>query len=168
MFLAACTAPGGGAGAPPAASATPAAAAATKPVPVIVDNHDPEGRFTIQGNWHQAEAGGDWGGNLCHWSMKDPDGGALARWETPLPASGRWKVYVWYGSDPYDDHATDAPFTVDHADGETTVPVNEKQNQQTWVWIGTYRFDAGVPAIVTVSNRADGNVIADAVKFAPE
>ena len=153
----------------PAPVAAPVAAPGpAKPDPVVVDNQDPDGRFTTQGNWHNATAGGDWGSNPCHWARPDPSGGTLARWETKLPASGRWQVFVWYGYDPYDDHATDVPYTIDHADGETAVRVNQKLNEQKWNPLGTFRFDADRPAIVTVSTDTDGNVIADAVKFVAE
>lgn len=134
--------------------------------PIDIDNEDPEGRFTATGSWNQDPAGGDFAGTYCHWTT--PDGDATARWQAKLPKSGNWKVSVWYGEDPNDDHATDAPFTVEHADGSTTIKVNEKEHQKMWFLLGTYRFDASKPAAVVLSNKASSNVIADAVRFEPE
>lgn len=170
-LLAAC---GGGGGArmeepkKAAAAAMPAPApkAAVKAQPLVIDNHDPMGRFTTKGQWNVDPAGGDWAGTDCHWTT--PEGDKSARWEAKLPAAGKWKVFVWYGDDPANDHAPDASYAVEHADGCDTVKLNQKQNQRQWNLLGSYRFDSAKPAAVVLSNKASSNVIADAVKFSPE
>jgi hypothetical protein len=165
------------AAAPAAASSAPAPSASTsapppaprpaaKPQPIVIDNHDPMGRFTTKGQWSVDPAGGDWAGTPCHWTT--PEGDKSARWEVKLPVAGKWKVFVWYGDDPADDHAPDAAYTVEHADGTDTVKLNQKQNQRQWNRLGSYRFDPAKPAAVVLSNKASANVIADAVKFTPE
>jgi hypothetical protein len=39
-------------------------------------------------------------------------------WEANLPADGRYRVGIWYDSDPNNNHATHALVSVSHADGE--------------------------------------------------
>jgi len=74
-------------------------------------------------------------------------------------------VYEWHGDDPNADHATKAPFTIKF-DGDTrTIPVNLRANNGKWNLLGTFKFAAGKAGSVTLSSNADGNVLADAVKF---
>lgn len=153
----------------PAAAApapAPAPAPAAKSAPIVIDNQDSAGRFTTTGNWSADPAGGDFADTDCHWTT--PWGDASARWEAKLPQGGNWKVFIWYGRDPNDDHASDATYTIETADGPKTVKLNQKENQAQWNLVGTYRFEAGKVAAVVLSNKADGNVLADAVKFEPE
>lgn len=160
---------------PAPASAAPAKAAPAKAEPakatvksdpIVIDNHDAAGRFTTKGDWNIDEAGGDWAGTYGHWTT--PWGDASARWEAKLPSGGNWKVYIWYGDDPNDDHATDASYTVETADGPKTAKANQKEKQRQWNLLGTYRFEAGKAACVVLTNKANGNVLADAVKFVAE
>jgi len=60
------------------------------------------------------------------------------------------------------NRATDAPYTVNHADGSTTVDKNQEVNNGQWVSLGSYDYDVGVYSVV-LSDNANGVVIADAV-----
>jgi hypothetical protein len=97
------------------------------------------------------------------------DGSCSARFTARLPAAGRYEVRLFCS--PHFNRATNVPVTIRHADGTTTVRVDQKQgptNEQGCVLLGTYRFAAGEPACVVISNQGtDGHVIADAVQFLP-
>ena len=72
---------------------------------------------------------------------------------------------MWYGSDPQNDHATNAPFEIRSARGASQVRVNLKHNTGKWNLLGEYGFARGRSAEIVLTNDADGNVLADAVKF---
>lgn len=61
--------------------------------------------------------------------------------------------------------------TIFHADGETTVGVNQRTKPEIdglWDSLGRYRFEPGGQAFVMLSNEgADGHVIGDAIHFLP-
>ena len=74
----------------------------------------------------------------------------------------------------YSDHenrATNVPVKIESADGAKTVTVNERVEPPLpngFISLGTFRFDAGKPGSVTISNeKVDGNVHADAVQILP-
>lgn len=61
--------------------------------------------------------------------------------------------------------ATDAPYTIYHKNGETTVEVDQTQNTE-WVSLGSYSLDDS--SSIKLTNNADGIVIADAIQFIPQ
>ncbi len=69
--------------------------------------------------------------------------------------------------------STKTPVTIHHADGDTTVRINQQQEPEhgrLFRTLGTFRFDAGRVGWVRVSNEGtepDKVVIADAVQFLP-
>lgn len=72
---------------------------------------------------------------------------------------------------PYTNRATNVPIRIFHADGETTVKVNERQVPPDghFVSLGTYRFEKGSQYFVMVlTDGVDGHVSVDAVQFLPE
>lgn len=145
---------------PPSIAGEPPAGA------IVLDDEDNDGRVQFIGEWYEAQAGRDHG-QSCHWTTPDPAGKARIVWSATLPRAGRWHVYLWYGEDPYNDHATDAPFGVAFDGGVKSFRVDLKQRQGTWVPLGTFPFRADKPARVVLMNNANGNVIGDAVLFAP-
>lgn len=92
---------------------------------------------------------------------------ATATWTPDLPKSGRYAVYVSYVSRP--NSVNDARYTVYHKGGRTQLSVNQQMGGGTWVYLGTYEFEAGSRknGRVVLSNRSDyrGVVTADAVRF---
>ncbi|MFO1484070.1 MAG: xanthan lyase [Verrucomicrobiaceae bacterium] len=69
--------------------------------------------------------------------------------------------------------STKTPVTIHHADGDTTVRINQQQEPEhgrLFRTLGTFRFEAGRQGWVRVSNdgtEAHKVVIADAVQFLP-
>ena len=83
----------------------------------------------------------------------------------PLPA-GEYAVYVSYKS--LSNSTTAAKYTVVHRGQKTEFEVNQQMGGGTWVYLGTFAFDADPNNnYVTLSNVGKGNAVvtADAVKF---
>jgi peptidoglycan/xylan/chitin deacetylase (PgdA/CDA1 family) len=91
-------------------------------------------------------------------------GQAVARWDFTLSQAGRWEVLVRYTSEA--NRATNAPFTVSHEGGETTVPLDETTGGGSWVSLGEFTFSDATPYTVELTNDADGVVIADGIRLA--
>ena len=94
-------------------------------------------------------------------------GGARARhtatWTPDLPEAGRYAVHVSYAAGA--DRSEAARYTVVHAGGTTDVLVNQSIGAGTWVYLGTFEFEAGSRGRVTLVVGTDGTVSADAVRF---
>ena len=92
---------------------------------------------------------------------------SLAIWAPKIPEKGQYAVYVSYQS--FLESTDDALYTVYHAGGATEFHVNQKMGGGTWVYLGTFEFNAGEsPSTkVTLSNYSKhrGVVVADAVRF---
>lgn len=129
---------------------------------IVVDDAD-QG-FGTEGGWSLGWTSKDYKSGL-KWAYLSTKATATATWSAEIPVCGQYEVFEWHGADPHSDHATDAPFTVHYADGSKTVLVNQRENAGQWNSLGTYTFKKGTTAKVTVTNKANGNVIADAVKF---
>lgn len=133
--------------------------------PAIVDNEDPG--FSTVGAWTRASAQPD----KFKTSYDYATGGSgekTATWILYTPHPGRYDVFIWYPA-AY-NRATDSPFTVHHADGQTTFRINQQTNGGRWVWLGTFRFDGAGTGRVVLSNDISDPlllVLADAVRSVP-
>jgi len=92
---------------------------------------------------------------------------ATATWTPHIPQAGRYAVYVSYASLP--NSVSDAHYTVFHKGGRTQFRVNQQMGGGTWVYLGTFDFDAGANrnGRVVLSNQSNyrGVVTADGVRF---
>ena len=84
-----------------------------------------------------------------------------------LPEEGRYAVYVSYQTVP--GSIDDAHYTVWHKGMPTEFHVNQQMGGSTWVYLGTFDFDAGMSlgnrvVVSNLSNRK-GVVTTDAVRF---
>lgn len=90
-----------------------------------------------------------------------------AIWSVEFPKAGEYAVYVSYCSSP--ESASDALYTINHSGGASRVRVNQRIGGGTWVYVGTYHFEAGRNyEVVTLSNlsaKRGRTVSADAVKI---
>ena len=88
-------------------------------------------------------------------------------WRPDIPATGEYAVYVAY--ETFANSVPDASYTVHHSGGETTFKVNQRMGGGTWVYLGTFHFNAGEDKEQGVSltnySRHSGVVSADAVRF---
>ncbi len=85
-----------------------------------------------------------------------------ATWSFTIPENGSWEVFVMWTN--HSNRATDAPYTINHADGSSVVRVNQEVDGGEWVSLGVYSFDAGSASVI-LSGDADDAVVADAVKL---
>ncbi|MBK7499076.1 MAG: xanthan lyase [Ignavibacteriales bacterium] len=93
---------------------------------------------------------------------------ATASWLPEIPAAGEYAVYISYASS--DSNVTDAHYKIFHSGGETEFLVNQTIGGNTWIYLGTYKFEKGNKKLqgVVLSNQSkDENKIvsADAVRF---
>ena len=90
-----------------------------------------------------------------------------ARFTFQFEQPGRYQVRVSYSTHP--NRATNVPVRVTHADGESTVTVNQRKVasvDRLFEPIGTYRFEANREYGLTISNEGtDGHVIVDAIQI---
>ncbi|GMV96661.1 MAG: hypothetical protein AMXMBFR83_10230 [Phycisphaerae bacterium] len=135
-------------------------AAGVKPSPGMVD--DAEAKLT--GAWERsASIGGFIGEGYLHDNNADK-GAKSVRFPLNVERGGAYRVCLL--NVPHGNRATQVPVTIRHADGETTVTVNQRTGRS--IELGRFRFDAGREAWIDISNRrTEGHVIADAVQLIP-
>lgn len=92
-------------------------------------------------------------------------------WKPAIPERGEYAVYVSYKTLP--SSTTSAHYTVNHLGGKTEFIVNQKMGGGTWIYLGTFEFEAGENGFVSLDNgtpeghrlEVGGVVTADAVRF---
>jgi hypothetical protein len=129
---------------------------------ILVDNED-RGFSILSGPWdHCAEEGCY--GTFVYGSFL-PHGAGEASWTITVPEDGQYEVLArWIAAEW---QASDAPYTIHHGNGVATVRVNQQEKGKRWNSLGTYSFSKDKPAVITLSNNANGWVIADAIKLEP-
>ena len=92
---------------------------------------------------------------------------SLATYQPRFQKAGRYAVYVSYQT--FENSVKDALYTVWHKGERTQFRINQQMGGGTWVYLGTFDFDAGYSEFnrVTISNQSDekGIVTTDAVRF---
>jgi hypothetical protein len=143
----------------------PPGTVAIKDLPGIVADV-PDAQFT--GEWQASSFSGAIDG-LYQDDRNEGKGEKSARFEVRLPKDGKYEVRFAYTA--ASNRATNVPVKVVHADGEKTVVVDEKRApalEKAFVSLGTFRFAAETPAIVTIETKGTaGYVVVDAVQFLP-
>jgi len=121
----------------------------------------------IQGNPYYTMRVADWFGMYAYAYTSAGNGESRAIYRPTIGHAGYYEVFEWHGwhGTGVDDEAGNAPYTIRYHNGQTTVPVNLRQNAGRWNSLGTYFFNTGTSGYVEITNQADGVVIADAVKF---
>jgi RHS repeat-associated protein len=99
--------------------------------------------------------------------MLAPPGAApnTATWTPNVAQAGQYEVYArWTAST---NRASNATYTVTHASGQTSVPVNQQANGGAWNLLGTFTLNPGTAHIIALTDQANGYVIADAIRLVP-
>lgn len=130
---------------------------------VILDNASSTG-VSYSGTWTSSTVNPDyWGWNYYH-DGNTGKGSKSVRFTPNLPSAGTYQVYIWYPARV--DYASGVPVDVLHADGTTTVTVDQKVNGGMWNLLGTFSFNAGTGGYARIrTTGTSGYVIADAVRF---
>ncbi len=93
-----------------------------------------------------------------------------ARFIPALPKAGHYQVAISYSA--LANRASNVPVIIHHADGDTTVVVDQKKKpagKKGLHPLGTFRFEAGKTGSVEITNTGtNGHVIIDAVQFLAE
>ncbi|MGV3484500.1 MAG: FAD-dependent oxidoreductase [Planctomycetaceae bacterium] len=129
---------------------------------IVVD----ETRAKQTGNWVGSHGAPKWIGDQYVHDNNDKTRVSQIRFEAALPESGRYQVA--FSFPPNSNRATAVPVTVIHAQGSTTVLIDQRKatDPQQWVALGTFSFEQDKPATVIVSNEnTQGYVVADAVQW---
>ena len=130
---------------------------------VIIDSEGPAADLERKGDWPPGLGGSDWKDG-CLFAFKG-NGECKFIWRPDLPADGHYRVSIWFGGDPNSDHATNSPFTVVYDGGREKHEIDQTRDSGGWKVLGTYPFQAGRAGCVELTNEANGNVVADAVRF---
>jgi len=128
------------------------------PEAVIVDNGT--AGASIVGTWSTSINGAKYGPNYRYKSAGT--GTATHTWTPTLPADQQYNVYAWWVAGT--DRATNAPYTIYHSGGSTTVAVNQQANGGKWNLLGSFTMAPGQNHRVVLSDLANGVVAADAVQ----
>jgi N-acetylmuramoyl-L-alanine amidase len=139
----------------PLATPTPSFAAE-----LIVDNAD--GAVVIKGKWTATkETGGFIGADYL---FRTPgDGTSSVAWPYPFGSAGKYEVFARWTGGP--NRATNATYQVNFNAGQAALAVNQKNNGGTWQSLGTFDFQPGKNEGVVLTDKADGVVVADAIRF---
>jgi hypothetical protein len=127
-----------------------------------LDNADT--RVTVAGAWTPSSASsGYYGSEYIHDGNADK-GTKTVTFTPDLPASGTYEVFYSYTAAT--NRASNVPVTINHANGSSTITVNEQIDMGgDFLSLGQFSFAAG-QGDVTVSNEGtDGFVVVDALAF---
>ncbi len=132
---------------------------------IVIDNTDDK-YFKTEGEWHTGQGGKDYMGNV-HWAIKGK-GECKAYWKPKIKKSGYYSLYIWYGGDPMKNHATNAKLKINSGKGDDTKIIDLTKDFGKWIKLGDYYFRKDKKASVMISNDADNNIVADAIKLIPK
>lgn len=91
--------------------------------------------------------------------------GNTANWAFDISETGQYQVYAKWTA--YPNRASNATYVVTDDVTDTSVTVDQRTDGSIWNLLGTFNFSQGENYQVSLSNQADGYVIADAVKVVP-
>ncbi len=132
---------------------------------IVVDDE----KAVRTGNWTHGEGLKNYVENGYHYASPAGSGAgasATATFEFTVPKDGEYEVRISHQA--HENRSSKTPVTVNAADGPKTIPVNQQiapPLAKGFFGLGVFRFEAGKPASVVVSNEgADGNIHIDAVQ----
>lgn len=143
-------------------AAAPGVAVASLPGLVVDDD-----QATVTGKWAQGAGLPDYVAN--GYRYRGPKEEGTARYDFKVEKAGVYEVRMNYSE--HENRASNAPVTVESADGSKQLTVNERTKSPLpggFVSLGKFHFAPGKPAAVVIgTGTANGNVAADAVQLLP-
>ncbi|GAB2884979.1 hypothetical protein GCM10027074_61920 [Streptomyces deserti] len=126
----------------------------------LVDNSDINNTAT-QGTWEERAADGSYGYNV----HTHPAGSGEARfvWQLTVPQDGDYTVYVRHPK--VDGAAKDASYEIKHKDGTERKTLDQTELPGEWRSLGKYAFAEDGAQAITLTDKATGTVVADAVRL---
>jgi|GEM_PF-1223835 len=135
------------------------------PTEIIVDNLDPE--FSKKGRWMTSSSSSllPYGSDFVY--IRKGSGANWAMFTPNVSTPGTYEVFVWWAKCWV--CASNAPYTVNHAGGSTTILVNLNDRQKAGQWnsLGVFSFNTGTSGSIVVTDNADGRLVADAIRLLP-
>jgi N-acetylmuramoyl-L-alanine amidase len=127
---------------------------------LIVDNSD--SAVLIKGKWTATNNTSGFLGS--DYLFRTPgDGQSSVVWPFPSGAAGRYEVFARWTSGP--NRATNATYQVTSNAATASAIVNQKNNGGAWQSLGSFDFQPGKGQGVSLTDKADGVVVADAIRF---
>jgi len=127
---------------------------------LVVD--DDAAAVQLKGVWATSTNGTGFLGNAYRYRVAG-DGSSSIRWPFPGTTSGSFEVFARWTSGP--NRASNASYLVTHTDGVRSVSFDQRTGGGTWQSLGTFRFIPGTDNGVSLSDKANGVVVADAIRF---
>jgi len=131
----------------------------------IIDDDDNSQVIYDGAEWEEIKHVNDSFGGRAHWHYNNQ--GGAATWRPRLGQTGEYEIFVWWGEGS-GGLGTKVPYTINHANGSTTIYMNQNSAPAQWHSLGKYVFNAGAAGIVKMSDECgdkDRFVVADAIKF---
>jgi hypothetical protein len=134
-------------------------AAPVQAAEAIVDNSD--GSVQLKGKWTATNTTGGFLGQ--DYLYRTPgDGSSSVTW--PFPGSaGHYDVFARWSAGP--NRATNATYQITSNSGSSNVSVNQRINGGAWQLLGSFDFQPNKNQSVSLTDKADGVVVADAIRF---
>ncbi|MDF1740232.1 MAG: FAD-dependent oxidoreductase [Verrucomicrobiales bacterium] len=132
---------------------------------IVVDDEQAE----MSGNWKPSATNGPFVRFGYRHDNNQDKGEATATFSTKLEEGGKYSVRASYPRN--NNRASNIKVVVSHAGGESSVTLNQKEkgSHDPFHDLGTFTFEAGATASVTISNAGtDGYVVIDAVQWLAE
>jgi len=127
---------------------------------LVVDNSD--AAVSVKGKWTTSNTTAGFLG--ADYLYRTPgDGSSSVSWPFPAGPAGRYEVFARWTAGP--NRATNANYQVNSNAGTVSVAVNQKSNGGAWQSLGSFDFQPGKSQGVVVTDKADGVVVADAIRF---
>jgi PKD repeat protein len=119
--------------------------------------------FELTGDWVETQSIAGYFRENYHYSAAG-QGNDRAEWIFRIPEAGDYKIYAWWTSST--SRPTNAPYTINHALGSTTVRVNQRVNGGRWNELGEFNFGVGEYSVILTDDADSGNVVADGIRLA--
>ncbi|MDZ7376632.1 MAG: putative glycoside hydrolase [candidate division KSB1 bacterium] len=121
----------------------------------------------IPGNPYYTMRVADWFGMFAYAYTSPGNGESKVIYRPTIGVPGYYQVFEWHcwHESAIDDEATNVPYTIKYHNGQKSGMINQKKDHGRWNSLGLYYFEAGTSGYLEFTNKADGVVIADAVKF---
>ena len=105
-----------------------------------------------------------------YYAVSPGTGEATATWRPTIGVAGWYEIsewHGWHGDTPSSaSEGTNVPFEiVINGMSKLKGTINQQQNYGTWNRLAFMQLPAGTSSIVTISNKSNGFVIADAMRF---
>lgn len=129
----------------------------------IIDNTEST-YVTLNGSWSSSTStSGYFGSNYLH-DNNSGKGSKSVQFTPNLAKAATYEVFARWTA--YTNRASNVPVDINYNGGNTTVTIDQKQDHNQWISLGSYSFSTGTAGTITFRNDGtNGYVIVDAVRL---